>query len=162
LSPARSGSLFIGDLVTPPDERRGAVGSRHLIQAKEGRDGVGGGEVGEGRIAMKAAIANAGADPCRLGTAGHLDEAEFRAGKQGLERVEQRCKGDQLGKQRGEESELGDLADGAATALRSEGTVIPLGVVPHMLALQEDLVLAMRWEAVNAAGNAVHAFAQAR
>jgi len=85
--PAGFCGLFVGNLVTSTDERCGAVHARHVIQRQEDCNRIGASEVGEGRVAMKAAITDAVADPRRLRTTDHLDETEFRVVKQGFQHV---------------------------------------------------------------------------
>jgi hypothetical protein len=68
---------------------------------------------------------------------------------------------DQLRKFRGEQPEVGNLANRIAAVFRGEDVTVPLGVISDVVAFQQDLLLEMWPEAGNPSGNLVHVMAQA-
>jgi hypothetical protein len=160
LVPARPDRLLVGDLVTTADERGPPVGRPHVVQAEDGDDGVRGRDRVGGGIAMELPVADAVADPRRLGAADQQTEAEFRALEEGLQHIQQWRVPEDFCEGRAEEGEVRDLAHARAALLRGEDAGVPLGVVPHVVALQEDLLPQVRLEVAELPGNPFHAFAE--
>src|SRR5262249_52564288 len=101
--------------------------------------------------------ADAVAHPGRLGTADEQAEAEFRALEEGLQHAQQGRVAEEFRERRAEEGEVRDLPDAVAALLGGEDARVPLGVVPHVVALEEDLPPEVRTKAVELPRDAVHA-----
>jgi hypothetical protein len=67
---------------------------------------------------------------------------------------------DQLGKRGSEQAEVGDLADGTPAVFRRQDARVPLGVVPHMVTLEEELLPEAWREARDPPGDPIQAIAQ--
>ena len=89
-------------------------------------------------------IADAVAHPCCFRAADHVGETEVRTGEKCFENLQQWRVADQPGKRGAEQAKVGDLADGTPAVFWRQDTCVPLGVVPDMFALQEDLLLEAR------------------
>src|SRR5713226_2112887 len=105
---------------------------------------------------MKMAVADAAAHPRGLGPANHVDETEFRTPEESFEHIQHGRIPEEFREDRRALAQVGNLADGMSTILRRQNARVPLGIVFHMVPLQENLRLQAWPQALRVRRNLVH------
>ena len=109
---------------------------------------------------MKVPIADAIAHACGFGAPDEVVKAELGTLEQGFEHVQQWRVVNQLGERGIEKGQLINLPHTISALFRSKNARVPLGIILHMVTLEEYLFFELRWEAFGLSYNSLQAITQ--